>query len=164
MGEWSDPRLGNWKDRVLGNSAIQSGDVKTQSSFSRSGESCILLQVKDLPFKVISSRSWAWSQCWKVSCCCYPSGLLLSSGALIRLKSPKSIQYCIWVESKSASQEMKPFMSSLCTGTLSFLWHYYHCNSCLCVDLQVQVYSTNKWWTNLSKFSRMLINPKRRDM
>jgi hypothetical protein len=43
--------------KVAGKVRVQLEEVKIQSSFTRSGSSCIVLQVKFLPLKGISTKS-----------------------------------------------------------------------------------------------------------
>jgi len=78
---------------VLGYELIQLLEVKIQSSFSRRGEGCILDQVNFLPCRLTSLRPKVLIAELNLNISVKsPPGLFLSSGFLIRLKSPKIIQ------------------------------------------------------------------------
>jgi hypothetical protein len=92
-GEWSETGILNTCNEVYGKEEDQEEDVKTQSSFSSGGSSCILLQVYDLPGKLISARSMCGMASLNKSMSSkFSPGLFLLSGEQSKLKSQAKIQ------------------------------------------------------------------------
>ena len=56
QGMWSETGLESGFTMVLGYDVVQLVEVKNQSNCSSRGSSCMLLQVKDLPFRGSSIR------------------------------------------------------------------------------------------------------------
>lgn len=89
QGTWSETDLARGKTKVLGKRKVQLFEVKNQSSFSNRGSSCILLQVKDRPFRGNSTKPKTLMTSSKRNMSLtLPPGLFLFEGDLVKLKSP----------------------------------------------------------------------------
>ena len=78
---------------VLGKELVQLALVKNQSSCSKRGSVCMLLQVKDLPLIGSSMRACELMRSLKVILSLrLPPGLLRLSGLRMKLKSPTNSQ------------------------------------------------------------------------
>jgi hypothetical protein len=79
-GIWSEVILASGSTSEFGKSRVQLGEVKNQSSCSRSGSECMLLQVYFLPFSGNSIRSrWSMVSLKTIVSLRFPPGLLRSS-------------------------------------------------------------------------------------
>ena len=86
QGTWSEVSIAKVQTEVLGKLFVHDCEVKNQSSLSRSGENCLLVQVNLLPYKGNSTTPKVLSASLKANISkISPPGLFLSSGFLIRL-------------------------------------------------------------------------------
>ena len=110
-GMWSEMGFARGCTLVEGKDSPHEEDTSTQSSLTRRGFNCMLLQVNLLPLKGMSTRSKSIIALLNnYISVILPFGLFLSSAHLQRLKSPARSQSSKDVVSKLRSQVMKAIL------------------------------------------------------